>query len=395
MAGKKNPREWGSIRKQPTKSARFQASYVGPDQRRHFAEITFDSKMAAERWLGKERELIEKAAASDAGLASWKPPEARRAENKETAVTLAEYGAADIAQRDLAPRTRIGYEDSFRLYIKPKLGRYAVRDLNPPLIREWYAGLGTNYATRNKHAYDLLRSICSTAVKDSLLQSNPCQIDRASSAKPKRKKVVLTVEQVEAIADQIGSDPKTSRFRALVLLSAWCGLRWSEVSELRRSDFDDDCAVVSITRDVTHRKGCHTGPPKADSSGDVVIPPDLVPDIKAHLANHVDKPADSPLFVAARGGCHVNDRVFGKDVLKPACDALGLKDVTHHDLRHFAGTMTAQVGNLVETMARLRHSTAKASLIYQHQVSGRDVAIAEALSALRAETAAERTKASA
>jgi hypothetical protein len=31
MAAKKNPREWGSIRKQPTKSARFRASYVGSD----------------------------------------------------------------------------------------------------------------------------------------------------------------------------------------------------------------------------------------------------------------------------------------------------------------------------------------------------------------------------
>ena len=38
-----------------------------------------------------------------------------------------------------------------------------------------------------------------------------------------------------------------------------------------------------------------------------------------------------------------------------------------HDLRHFAGTMTAQVGNLVETMERLGHSTPAASLRYQAQ----------------------------
>jgi hypothetical protein len=53
-----------------------------------------------------------------------------------------------------------------------------------------------------------------------------------------------------------------------------------------------------------------------------------------------------------------------------------------HDLRHFAGTMTAQVGNLVETMARLGHSTPAASLRYQGQVSGRAVEIAESLSVL-------------
>jgi hypothetical protein len=56
-----------------------------------------------------------------------------------------------------------------------------------------------------------------------------------------------------------------------------------------------------------------------------------------------------------------------------------------HDLRHFAGTMTARVGNLPETMARLRHSTVKARLDTKSQVSGRDIAVAYALSALRAE----------
>ena len=42
-----------------------------------------------------------------------------------------------------------------------------------------------------------------------------------------------------------------------------------------------------------------------------------------------------------------------------------------HDLRHFAGTMTAQVANLVETMDRLGHSAPNASLRYQSQVTGR------------------------
>jgi hypothetical protein len=44
--------------------------------------------------------------------------------------------------------------------------------------------------------------------------------------------------------------------------------------------------------------------------------------------------------------------------------------------------MTAQVGNLVETMERLGHSTAAASLRYQGLVSGRAVEIAESLSTL-------------
>ena len=84
--------------------------------------------------------------------------------------------------------------------------------------------------------------------------------------------------------------------------------------------------------------------------------------------------------------CHLSDKTFrryyvaalkdiGRDGKKKPRPAI-------HDLRHFAGTQTARVGNLVETMGRLGHSTVKASLIYQGIVSGRDAEIADALSKL-------------
>src|SRR6185295_18621729 len=46
----------------------------------------------------------------------------------------------------------------------------------------------------------------------------------------------------------------------LVLLAAWCGLRFGEVSELRRKDLNSDCSVLTVTRAVTHR----TDPNAAD-----------------------------------------------------------------------------------------------------------------------------------
>jgi integrase len=64
--------------------------------------------------------------------------------------------------------------------------------------------------------------------------------------------------------------------------------------------------------------------------------------------------------------------------------SIGREGVRVHDLRHFCGTQTARVGNLVETMSRLGHSTVQASLIYQQVVSGRDAAVADALSKLAA-----------
>jgi integrase len=111
------------------------------------------------------------------------------------------------------------------------------------------------------------------------------------------------------------------------------------------------------------------------------VPPHISADIKAHLDEYVAADAEALLFPPVNGGCHLSDKTFGRH-LKAALATVGRDGVTIHMLRHFAGTQTARVANLVETMGRLGHSTVAASLFYQQQVSGRDVEIAEALSSL-------------
>jgi len=194
----------------------------------------------------------------------------------------------------------------------------------------------------------------------------------------KRDPVILEVPEIAALADAI----QPPRLKALVLLSAWCGVRWGEVSELRRKDVGDDCQVLYVGRGVTRRDGVYrVDTPKSGKGRTVVIPPHIRVELRTHLATHVDEGAESLLFPAAKGG-HMNDRVFSREYFAKALKAIGREGIRVHDLRHFAGTQTARVGNLVETMGRLGHSTVKASLIYQQVVSGRDAAVAEALSAL-------------
>jgi hypothetical protein len=49
MAKTAGTNSWGHIRMLP--SQRFQASYVGPDLRRHNAPETFSTRLAAQGWL--------------------------------------------------------------------------------------------------------------------------------------------------------------------------------------------------------------------------------------------------------------------------------------------------------------------------------------------------------
>src|SRR5271168_237502 len=101
MAGKAGRRSWGWIRKLP--SGHWQASYTGPDSRRHTAPATFATKMIAEHWLSDEHRLIARS--------EWTPPAVRAAARRATGVTVGDYAATWIAQRNIKPRTRIGYQE--------------------------------------------------------------------------------------------------------------------------------------------------------------------------------------------------------------------------------------------------------------------------------------------
>ncbi|OBG36207.1 site-specific integrase [Mycolicibacter heraklionensis] len=368
MVGKRGHRGWGWIRKLP--SGKYQASYIGPDLVRHKAPKTFSAKMDGEHWLSNERRLIERD--------EWTPPAQRVEIQKLKAVTVGEYADNWVEHRNVKPRTRSMYKDLLRLHIKPKLGRIPVKNLTSDAVRGWYSSLGTDHVRRNSHAYGLLHAVINTAVADGVIDRNPCNLPRAMNPARKREPTILAVDEVATLAEAI----RPGRLKALVLISAWCGCRWGEVSELRRKDVSRDWAVLTVARGVTRRDGEYrVDTPKSGKGRKVVIPPHIRADIKQHLSDNVGESPDSLLFPAASGG-HMNDRVFSREYFAKALKAIGRENVRVHDLRHFAGTQTARVGNLVETMGRLGHSTVKASLNYQAIVTGRDHEVAEALSKL-------------
>lgn len=379
LVGKPGRRGWGRIRQLPS-SRRYQASYVGPDLVRHNAPHTFTAKMDAEYWLADERRRIERD--------EWTPPSQRVTERKAKAVTFSEYAKTWVEQRTtrggqpLKARTKSHYTAILDKQLKP-LGKLPLPNITTEAVRTWYAPLAkSGNTTIATHSYGLLHAVLATAVADGLITVNPCTLKGAMHSERNRQPVILDVAEIAKLADTI----KPNRFRALVLISAWCGLRWGEVTELRRKDIDKDCAVITVTRGVTHReRTCNIDTPKSRRGRTVVVPPHIRPDIKTHLQQHVAKDVEALLFPPARGGCHLNDKVF-REHFTTALTGIGRENVRIHDLRHFAGTQTAAVASLKETMGRLGHSTVGASLIYQGIAEGRDAAIAEELSRLASRT---------
>jgi integrase len=78
-----------------------------------------------------------------------------------------------------------------------------------------------------------------TAVDDGLVRRNPCRI-RGASVEKSPERPLLTVSQVYALADAVDR-----RYRALILLACFCGLRWGELAGLQRADIDCDHRTVA------------------------------------------------------------------------------------------------------------------------------------------------------
>ena len=212
---------------------------------------------------------------------------------------------------------------------------------------------------------------------EQLITSNPCVLRGAGSAKTTHRPRPATLPEVAAIAAHM-----PDRLRLAVLIAAWCGLRFGELIELRRSDIDAKARVIHVRRAAVRVPGqiAAVGKPKSDAGiRDVAIPPHLLPEIKRHLSEHVAFGRDALLFPGAHGG-HLAPSALYRHFY-PARDAAGRPDLRRHDLRHTGATLAAATGaSLAELMARLGHSTHGAAMRYQHAARDRDQVIAAALS---------------
>lgn len=364
---RRSRRRFGRVRRLP--SGRWQAGYLGPDDKIHYAPGTFASDIAAEGWLADIRRKID---AGTYGVVQ-----------RSGGITLSAYAESWIEQRNLRPRTRALYESMLKRLILPGLGEAKIVSLSPARVREWHAELGSDRPTRNAHAYALLHAICQTAVQDEVIDANPCRIRAAMQTKRRRDVDILTPAELDRLAKKM-----PPRLRASVLLAAWLGLRWGETSELRRGDVSDDCSVVRVRRAVTYRAGqFHTGAPKTTAGiRDIAVPPHIRPALRAHLKNHVGRSQDALLFPDDTPGTPENTHMHG-DRYRPhwerARAAIGKPNLRVHDLRHVGAVLAAQSGaTTAELMHRLGHTTPQMALRYQHVAEGRDAEIAARLSRL-------------
>jgi len=357
-------RRFGRVRK--LASGRYQARYHGPDGIDRPAPYTFASKTDAERWLTRvEADII---------AGTWRDPNRGR-------VPLGPYLTEWIAHRTgIRVKTVELYRWLYRKCIEPAFKDRHLGDITPGQIRAWHAQLladGVSATTAAK-AYRLLRAVLNTAVDDELIRRNPCRIKGAGS-EPTPERPAATVAQVLDLAERV-----PGRYRALILLAAFTGLRYGELAALRRRHLGPKATSVTVAATVIEPKDgpLYFGPPKsAAGRRTVTIPTAIRGEIQVHLATYVTAEPEALVFTSSRGTVLRRSNFQRATRWTATVRAAGLPGFHLHDLRHTGNTLAADTGaSLRSLMARMGHSSTRAALIYQHTGTKADAAIADALS---------------
>ncbi|MGB5756101.1 MAG: tyrosine-type recombinase/integrase [Acidimicrobiales bacterium] len=360
-------RTFGSVRRLP--SGRWQASFHHPvTHHRVTGPTTYATKREATTWLAlAEADLVRGDDLDPNGRSRLFRPYAE------------EWLAAKL---ELRPKTVELYAMILRKHLLPAFGDYPLALIDRAMVRRWYVtktdGPWAN-ATVAK-MYRLLRQIMQAAVDDRIIRDNPCRIGGAATERSDER-LIPTVDEVRRLADAI--DP---RYRAMVIVAAFAGLRRSECLGLARRhvDLDGTPPMLQVERQNvwTDQGGYRLGPPKTNAGHRRLALPGLVVDELAdHLAEYVSSDSPDALLFTTPDGTTPTPTMWRVRWARGRADA-GV-DCTFHDLRHVAGTLNAQAGaTLKEAMRRLGHSSAVAALRYQHAVDERDAEIADAVGGL-------------
>lgn len=195
-------------------------------------------------------------------------------------------------------------------------------------------------------------SLLQAAVADRRISFNPCQ-DVPLPAEHHKEQKFLRPQEVEVLAKAI--DP---RFKSLVYLAAYGGLRFGEVAGLRRSRVDLLRGRIIVAETLVEANGRLVfGPPKTKRSGRTVpLPRRIVTELEGHLHEHV-LAADALVFTGPKGA-PLRRAGFRRCWWQPATAKVGLKGLKFHELRHtFVAVWVAAGADPKDISVRAGHSS--------------------------------------
>ncbi|EWT04505.1 hypothetical protein N864_11365 [Intrasporangium chromatireducens Q5-1] len=175
----------------------------------------------------------------------------------------------------------------------------------------------------------------------------------------------MTLEQAIALRKAI--DP---RYRAVVLLGYWCGLRFGELTALRRSDVDVSRSRIHIRRTAQQTVGGVVfGPPKT-AAGRRSVP--VAKSVMSELCDYMEAYTGADcvaLVITSSAGTPLLRQNFLRRTWRPALAQAGLPaELTPHSMRHgYASLLIAGGFSVKEVSTWCGHASTSITLaVYAH-----------------------------
>jgi integrase len=269
---------------------------------------------------------------------------------KDGQVTVASFIEEHASTLTLNLRTssKVRTESIFSSHIVPAFGNVPVSAVTAPVVGAWVNSmmLTMSAASVRKNALNLSK-VFDLAVSYGLVKANPVASVRLP-AELKREQRFLTHDEAWTLAESINE-----RFRALVLVAVFGGLRAGEISALRRSSINVERNQITVKETLVDVNGVASfGPPKTKTSVRVVtIPRSIMAELVKHMDAYTGESADSLVFTGQRGNV-IRRSWFSRYYWEPATAAAGLSGLRIHDLRHTFVALWVSLGRNPKEVSR-------------------------------------------
>ncbi|MBV8984960.1 MAG: site-specific integrase, partial [Acidimicrobiia bacterium] len=267
-----------------------------------------------------------------------------------------------------APKTVSQYEWALRLHVLPHLGPRRLSTIRRIDLEEWLAELhaeGLGYSSIRR-ARTLAGMVLSSAVDSGIIAANPGAGIRLKKP-PTKAKQALTAAQVEVLADAF-----EERYRALILVLGYGGLRPGEALALRRRHFDHLHASLIVEEAQSEANGrLHVSDTKTHKIRLVPLPESVSEALAAHLRQHAEADGDALIFTTPAGTRMRLSNLFHREWSQARVRAGLPKWVTPYTLRHTCASLLAACGVDCGTAAEIMgHDPAVYLSIYRHLYPG-------------------------
>ena len=145
----------------------------------------------------------------------------------------------NIKSEEVSNSTISSYKDSLRLHISPILDKYKLKDITPSLIRTVLRNIPTQRT--KEYCYIIINAILNQALREDLIDKNPCINVKKPKSKPKEASIITNEE-----FNMLLNSAKNTQFEIILRLAFDTGMRRSEICALRWEDIDFNKNIIHV-----------------------------------------------------------------------------------------------------------------------------------------------------